>query len=305
MTFLEKLIVMADDPKGLQMMIKGQDDTLDHEFHLILASRLAQAEAMNDQKTAERLATLRSNLMPITTYGQRLARQQAAVESLQEVKTAEELLDKVAAADLDEATAMAVAARPLLDYAFFEQLTARAEAADGSEKERLLKLREHLLEVTQTLDDSTRARMKEASDLLREILQSPNPRSTLRERADYIDDVFLSVLSLNIQEAERQGAQDAVTALTAIFDEINEMAEEELPPEMRLINDLLQADYPEETRQLLHERSAEITPELLAILEELAKSLTDRDDPSPDARQEAADTAKRLRDIRGQAMLLA
>ena len=98
MALLEKLTVMADDPKGLEMMIKGQDAMLDHEFYLILASRLSQAQAMGDQKTAERLATLRSNLMPVTTYGRRLAKQQAAVDSLADVKTPDELLDKVAAA---------------------------------------------------------------------------------------------------------------------------------------------------------------------------------------------------------------
>jgi len=260
---------------------------------------------MGDQKTAERLATLRSNLMPVTTYGRRLAKQQAAVDSLADVKTPDELLDKVTAADLDEATAMAVAARPLLDYAFFQKLTERAEAADGAEKERLLALRNHLSEVTKTLDDATRAQMKEASDRLREILQSPNPLSALRERADFIDDVFLAVLSMNLQEAERQGAKEAVEMLSALLDEINEMAAEGLPPEMQLINDLLQAEYPEETRELLHEYSAEITPEFLALLDELAKSLASGEGQAEDERQEALETAKRLRDIRGQAQLLA
>ena len=305
MALVEKLTVMADDPKGLEMMIKGQDAMLDHEFYLILSSRLSQAQAMGDQKTVERLSMLRNNLMPITTYGKRLARQQAAVDSLAEVKSPEELLDKVAAADVDEATAMAVAARPLLDYEFFQKLTERAEAADGAEKTRLLELRDHLSEVTQTLDDAARAQMKEASTLLREILESPNPPATLRQHADEIDDVFLSVLSMNIREAERQGAKEAVQMLTAIFEEINDMAAEGLPPEMRLINDLLVADYPEETRQLLHERSAEITPELLALLDGLATSLIEQEGQSDEEKQEAAETAKRLRDIRAQATLLA
>jgi hypothetical protein len=305
MAFMEKLVVMADDVKGLEMLTKGQDATLDHEFFMILASRLSQAEALGDEKTSGKLTLLRNNLMPITTYGRRLVRQQAAVESLREVETPEELMDLVTAADLDEATAMAVAARPLLDYAFFEKLTARAEAAEGDEKARLLALRAHLSEVTQTLDDATRARMKEASDLLRSILEAPNPRSAVRDNIQLIDEVFLSVLSLNLQEAERRGAKDAVEILSMVFDEINAVAEEGLPPEMRLINDLLGASYPEETRALLHERQADITPEFLALLDELAKSLAAREDQDEDEMQEALETAKRLRDIRGQATLLA
>ena len=305
MAFMEKLVVMADDLKGLEMLTKGQDDTLDHEFFMLLSSRLSQAEALGDEKNRDRLEMLRKNLMPITSYGRRLARQQAAVESLGEVKTADELLDKVAAADLDEATAIAVAARPLLDYAFFEKLTARAEAADGAEKDRLLALRSHLAEVTQTLDDATRARMKEATDLLRTILESPNPRSAVRDNAHLIDDVFLSVLALNAQEAERRGASDAVEALSIVMDEINAMTEEALPPEMRLINELLQAEYPDETRELLHERQAEITPDFLTLLDGLASSLAKREDLDEAEKQETVETVKRLRDIRGQATLLA
>ena len=110
---------------------------------------------------------------------------------------------------------------------------------------------------------------------------------------------------MNLQEAERQGAKEAVEMLSALLDEINEMAAEALPPEMQLINDLLQAEYPEETRELLHEYSAEITPEFLALLDELAKSLTAGEGQTEEERQEALETAKRLRDIRGQAQLLA
>jgi len=147
--------------------------------------------------------------------------------------------------------------------------------------------------------------MKAASDLLREILESPNPITALRERVELIDDMFLAVLSMNIQEAERQGATEAVEMLSALLDEINEMAAEALPPEMQLINDLLQAEYPEETRELLHESSDEITPEFLALLDELAKSLVEREGQPGEERQEALETAKRLRDIRAQAQLLA
>ncbi len=38
---VEQLMVMADDPKGLQMMIKGQDAQLDYEFFAILSDLLA------------------------------------------------------------------------------------------------------------------------------------------------------------------------------------------------------------------------------------------------------------------------
>jgi len=297
--FLERLTVMADDPKGLQMMIKGQDGMLDQEFFALISTRVAQAQAVGDEKAAERLTLLRESLIPVTTYGQRLARQRAAVDSLGEVTSPEQLLDKLAAADLEEATAMAVVARPLLDYAFFQALTARVDAATGAEKERLTKLRDHLVDVTQTLDEATRSQMREAAELLQHILQSPDPREALRENIAELDDVFMSVLALNMQEAEKRGAKDALERLNEVYEEIQALVQESLPPEMRLVNDLLAADYPEDTRSMLKSRRAELTPEVLSLMEELAASLAESDEP------EASETAKRLRDIRAQAMLLA
>ncbi len=67
----------------------------------------AQAEAAGDTKSSERLKLLRENLMPLTAFGRRALKQQAAVASLKDVNTPEEFLDRVIAADSDEATAIA------------------------------------------------------------------------------------------------------------------------------------------------------------------------------------------------------
>jgi len=69
-----------------------------------------------------------------------------------------------------------------------------------------------------------------------------------------------------------------------------------MPPEIQLVNELLRLPYPDRTRQMLKERRAEITPELLAVMDELARDLSERND---------LETAKRVRDIKAQATLLA
>ena len=48
---------------------------------------------------AERLKLLRTNLLPMTSFGQRAQKQQAAVESLKDVNNPEEFLDRVIAVD--------------------------------------------------------------------------------------------------------------------------------------------------------------------------------------------------------------
>ena len=193
---LEQLVVMADDRKGLEMMIKGQDANLDYEFFMLLSGRMEQTEALGEAKAAERLKMLRENLLELTTFGKRLARQQAAVASLQDVKTPDDLVARFIAVEQDEATAMAVTARPLLDYTFFQKLTECIEASQGAERDRLTRLRDHLLTLTQQMDEAARARMDEAMTLLKEMVQSPNPRSAVREHAEEIDDVFMGILSL-------------------------------------------------------------------------------------------------------------
>jgi hypothetical protein len=300
MKMVEQFMVMADDVKGLQMLTKGQDAQLDFEFFSILDNMQAQAEAAGDSKSNERLKLLRDNLMPLTTFGKRAQKQQAAVESLKDVNSPEEFLDRVIAADPDEVTAIAIAARPALDYKFFESLTARIEAGQGAERDRLTKLREDLLDVTQKIDQSARAGVEDAVKLLGEIINSPNPRTAARERLDEIDDVFMSVLAANMQRAEQEHNEALLERFEMVYDEVMFMVEDGLPPEVRLINNLLRAPYPDGTRALLLEHQAEMTPEVLELMNAMAADMAQRADESP----EFANTAKRLKDIRTQAMLM-
>ncbi|MGC8780075.1 MAG: CpXC domain-containing protein [Anaerolineae bacterium] len=298
MKLLDQLRIMADDPKGLEMMLKGQDAQIDHEFFLLLSGALQSATATGDAKTADQLRMLADRLKTMTTYGRRVAKQEAAVASLKEIKSADEFFDRVVRADLDEAEAIAVAARPLLDYAFFQRLTGQIEAAAGEERERLTRLRSQLVKVTEQMDEAARASMQEATTLLQELLASPEPRSAVREHADEIDDVFMAVLQANMREAERRNARAALDRMSMIYDEIMALYEEGMPPEVQLINELLQESYPDGTRDLLQERRQEITPELLELMDQLAEEMAQR------GTKEFTDVAKRLRDIKAQATLL-
>jgi hypothetical protein len=300
MKMVEQFMVMADDIKGLQMLSKGQDAQLDYEFFSILDNMQAQAEAAGDTKSNERLKLLRENLMPLTTFGRRAQKQQAAVESLKDVNSPEEFLDRVIAADLDEVTAIAIAARPALDYKFFEALTARIEASQGAERDRLTKLRDELLDITQKIDQSARAGVEDAVKLLGEIINSPSPRTAAREHIEDLDDVFMSVLAANMQRAEQEHNEALLERFEMIYDEVMSIIEAGLPPEVQLINELLRAPYPDGTRDLLEANRAEMTPEVLDLMNVMAADMAQRADESP----EFANTAKRLKDIRTQAMLM-
>jgi hypothetical protein len=295
---VEQLQVFADDPKGLQMMVKNSDKDIDGEFFAILASMLEQAGATGDEKTKGRLEMLRDNLMPITTWGKKAQKQRAAVEGLKDVKSPEEFVDRIVAADEDEIGAIVLAARPALDYRFFEELTRRVDAAKGPERERLTKLRDRLLELTKQLDDAARESVETSVGLLQEIVNSPSPRSAVREHADEIDEMFMSVLTRNMQAAEQKGDNELLDRLAMVYEEIMRLMQSTAPPEVQFINELVMAPYPDGTRQLLQENREIVTPELLDLIAQMADQMAE------DEGEDAAGMVKRLRDIRAQAQLM-
>jgi hypothetical protein len=77
-----------------------------------------------------------------------------------------------------------------------------------------------------------------------------------------------------------------------------------MPPEVQFMNELLRAPYPEGTRAMLEEHQAELTPEFLEMMDRLAEEMGQRETRTPAEAQEMVETAKRLRDIKAQAMLL-
>jgi hypothetical protein len=295
---VEQLQVFADDPKGLQMMVKNSDKDIDGEFFAILASMLEQASATGDEKAKGKLEMLRDNLMPITTWGKRAQKQRAAVESLKDVKTPEELVDRITAADEDEIGAIVLAVRPALDYRFFETLTGRVDAAAGAERERLTKLRDRLLELTKSLDDAARESMESSVKMLQEIINSPSPRTAVRDRADEIDDMFMSILTRNMQAAEQEGDQALLQRLSMIYEEIMNLMQAGAPPEVQFINELVMAPYPDGTRQLLMENREVVSPELLDLIGQMADQMAEEEG------EDSAEMVKRLRDIRAQAQLM-
>jgi hypothetical protein len=128
----------------------------------------------------------------------------------------------------------------------------------------------------------------------------------VRDHIAELDETFMALLSLNMQNAERQGRKDVFQRLMMIYDEIMAVLEEGMPPEVQLVNELLRAPYPDGTRALLRERQAEVTPEVLDLMDRLAEEAAARSEQGAGGREgpEGVEVAKRLRDIKAQAMLL-
>ena len=182
--------------------------------------------------------------------------------------------------------------RPLLDYSFFAALTQRVDKAAAEEAQRLRELRSELLEMTEQLDKEAMAAQEAKLKLLQDAISSQDPEQVLRQRKDEIDPLFLSILAATLRGAQQDGKADDVARLQAVNTAVFNLMQEDLPPALKLINELLSAEYPQGTEKLLRERQAEWNAEFVQMLNALAGDL--------DA-QKRPETAQRLREIRAQA----
>jgi DNA polymerase III epsilon subunit-like protein len=281
---LQDMLEASDDEEQLQALIEQNKEDIDYSFLLTLSAAAEGSTSAGQGEIADKLLKLRDMLLDQLEI--------TLPEPLPLNMARAEVVDRVLAME-DEASrrAMVMYNRPLLDYAFFQELTGRIEQAAGEEAESLRNLRTELLELVEQLDREAQAMQRAKMDLLQEALGSSDPAQLLRERKDEVDVLFLSVLAAVMHSAEDEGEEEQVQRLRAVNDAALAVLQEDLPPELRLVNDLLAAEYPQETQKLLQERRTEWNSELPALLTKLAEDL--------DA-QERRQTAQRLRELREQ-----
>ena len=236
----------------------------------------------------------------MTTWGEGVKRQRAAVAQLKPETTREDLLNMVVAADDPRvAEALVLAARQLVDYSFFEALTRRIDAAQAAgnagEAERLTGLRERLLETLDRYDQMQQATLQQYVQILGEILAANDIQRAVMERAEFVDQTFLSVVGANLEDAKKRGASAAVRRLQEVWDAAIELLNINSAPEVALLNELLTAEYPGGTRKILSDNREVVTQEFIDALEELIAQV----------QSEGGDeVAQRLRQIRSQAQLM-
>jgi hypothetical protein len=149
------------------------------------------------------------------------------------IHSREDLLEKLQNAPSDEEfEALTAAGYALLDYTFFQQLTAKideaAKAGDTKQANALKDLRTKILDTKAQQEELSRAALQKSITLLREVLQSQDPQKILAQKLDEIDESFFAVLSANIEEARRQNQNEAAQAMEMIGNMAMAMLQESL-----------------------------------------------------------------------------
>jgi hypothetical protein len=297
---LQNLLTVSEDQ--WPRLIKEHDSEIDVTlFQLMSASAEATAAGAGpgNQAAAQKMLALQNALLQNSSFGAQIRSRQDKVEGvarelqgLGKKLTADKLLELVInARDDDKLAAYVSLARGGMDYAFFEALTRRIDRATVEEKQRLSQVREQLLELTQELDKAAQAQMAEASNLLRKLMEAPDLNKALRENLDQIDDAFLAVLNLNLEAAQKAKRSDALARLTLISDAISRLMQESAPPELKFIDELLQMQPETAAEDVLKNRPAVVTPELVDAMNYLGESLRQG------GQTDLADRLERLRGV--------
>ncbi len=279
------------DTLAVAEFVGSNDEELDEAFFQLLDIMIRIADSRGDMLEREKLAQHQETLLEKSTTGRRFKAQQEAIEALSADPTRETLIKQlIAAEDRAVRETLVTVGRQMLDYAFFQSLTARIDSAetagDEGTKDRLIALRKEIQEIRDQVDAVAMAVLDARARLLRDVVVAENPREMLDRHILEIDDAFLGVLATNIRQAESEGRPDLVERLRDIGDMAIKVLNEFAPPEIQLINRLASAQNDEQVGRVLEEERDRIDQDFLELVEQAAQDLEQ-------ARRQ--DSAERLR----------
>jgi len=271
---------LTAEESGWPDLAKQRDQDLDYQFFQLLTAVAGGAS----EETATRLHRLRDQLIEHTTAGRDVQARQAAVEGLKTAADAagglgrETLLEQIISADGDAAVeALALAGGPLMDYSFFLLLADKIDAAqkqdETREAARLSTLRNRLVTMTEEWEKASRLRAERIVGQIEDLLQAEDRVAAINRLLPEIDESFLALLAGRREAALKAGQEETAQRMELLMDQILAQVKASAPPEIQLINDLLELEDAAAIRQMVDRRSDELTPALLAAMEQMLQNL--------------------------------
>jgi hypothetical protein len=250
----------------LAQLVEQRRADIDYEFMATLTA-FAEASVRSQQdESAQILIGLRDKLVELVGFDDEPGDEQDV--------SLDDALDRLTSVPDEELELAVGELRPLIDYSFFEELTSRIDAAtqagDAETAQRLTSRRQQIVEMVERLDAQAKELFEAGANLLNAVLATDDPDAVLRERHEEIGEAFMLVLEANQVAAERAGRADMVERLADIRDRALVIAQESLPPEEKLINQLLQAETPQESSQLLRQNMGMVNTAFVKRINEMA-----------------------------------
>ncbi|MCX7609409.1 MAG: CpXC domain-containing protein [Anaerolineales bacterium] len=287
---LERLL-MASGREVRSQIIAQESSVFDAEF-FALFNRLAESALTSaDEQSAQQIVEIQKQLLEETEYGRRLVAQnneiQEAIKSLQAAGkhlTREKLLDLfLTAPNDDRLSALVSLTRPAVDYLFFQELSERIEKAKGEQRSKLELLRQKLLEITNRIDKRIEEEYQRASRLLETILNATDITKAANEKLPLMNDIFLDVLNRAVEEANAK--QDTVR-LEKLRQIVAVVQQASTPPEVLLLQELLEYADEDDLARRLEEHAEAITPEFSSAIANIMGQMQAENRPMNDQEQE-------------------
>jgi hypothetical protein len=237
--------ITADDT--LEEIARQEDSVIDQEFFSILNMLVSNALQAGNEGLARRLVEVQGKIIPVTTYGKEVQRQneevQAAVAELEafgEKLTRKDLVDLVVKSpDESRLRAYVSLARAGMDYEFFQQLSERIDRARPDARGRLSELRNQLLELTQRYDAQMAQRRSQLKQVLDSLLEEADPGELIRQNPNIVDEQFLEVVQAEMDRPDAGGDPIRAARLEMLVRAIEQLSAP--PAEFAVINRLIEA----------------------------------------------------------------
>lgn len=270
-------------------LARQEDALVDANFFSLLRRLIESAAMSGNQAVAQALEQLQEDILPVTTFGKELQAQaqdvEAAMQDLQAIGrelTREKLLELVLHAPNDNyLRAVVSVVRAGMDYQFFQLLSDRIERARGDGRDRLIQLREKLLDWTREVDAQVEEHVSQVRELFQAIIQEDDIEEAMQQSLPYVDEFFVQELNLQMQEARKSGDLEKIAKLQKMVDVLQEASKPS--SQVNLIEKLL--DVPEDENQkeawleILKANPDEVTPDFLSALSSIVAQVQESDEP--------------------------
>jgi hypothetical protein len=269
---IQKLIT-TPKPEDRLDIIHQETALVDGNFFAIFSTLAESAMMQGDDKSTQLLAVIQKELLQETEFGRELWAQnqeaQKAIKDLQDASkdglTRERLLDILSEIKSESALTTVVSmTRTGLDYQFFQSLTERIDKEKDDVKTHLSELREKLLKITREYDLELKKRMEAAEKLLNLILADKDLESAVNSHFPEMDEFFTQAIRMEFDKANQEGDLKKIELIQKVTSIIEKASTP--PPEVQLIQKLIDTKDETEQRKILEENSAMVTDELLQAI---------------------------------------
>ncbi len=287
--------LLGADKSTAVSLIQDNQALIDETFFAILQSTIQNIQQMpeNDSQMIA-LSNLQARLYTHTELGQKIEKRQMILHRFrQEAQKQGGLSYELFVSYLvehagDEGTTDALInmAQQGINYQLIAQVAAEIEkaneAGDTAKAAQIEALRDRLVAIYDEMQTASREILQQAKQTLDAILQAPDKGQAIQQNVDRIDEAFMYYLSAELAQAEERQDVNRQQELQAVQAFIMAEAERAMPPQFRLLNQLLRLEDEQAQRELIAQIPAEGRPELANLLASVTSELSDNEESDPE-----------------------